>query len=249
MAKVLIKFNSAFIKEVTLTKIETTFGRKPENDICIDHPTISGFHGKIKKEGSGYTLEDLNSTNGTFINGRRIKTGQLKDRDQIGVAGHIFDFHLEDMASPPIPSVSNPAVNVSIGSEMKKEQPLPSNATPTPKNESGTEAVQGIIRVVAGGVNGQSEIILKDLVTYIGTTDQALVKIKGFMAPSIAAAISKRPDGFFLKAVKAGYPKVNGINIQEQVLLENGALIEVGGTNMVFYRSDAKKVPSATGEL
>jgi len=86
-------------------------------------------------------------------------------------------------------------------------------------------------------VNGQLEVPLKDLVTYVGTTNQAQIKIKGFLAPSIAAAISRRPDGYFLKAVKAGYPKVNGNAIQEQVLLENGAMIEVGGTSMVFHAS------------
>jgi hypothetical protein len=79
------------------------------------------------------------------------------------------------------------------------------------------------------------------LVTYIGTTDQAAIKIKGFLVPSLAAAISHRPEGYFLKAVKAGYPKVNGNAVNEQVYLENGALIEVGGTNMVFYQSDKKE--------
>jgi hypothetical protein len=79
--------------------------------------------------------------------------------------------------------------------------------------------------------------------TYIGTGTQANIKIKGFMAPELAAAISRRPDGYFLKAVKVGYPKVNGISVTDQIFLESGALIEVGGTNMVFYLTDeqAKK--------
>ena len=54
MAKIFIKFNAAVIKEIELTKNETTFGRKPNNDIVIDNPAISGFHGKIVKDGDAY---------------------------------------------------------------------------------------------------------------------------------------------------------------------------------------------------
>lgn len=243
MAKVYLKFNSAVIKEVKLSKDETTFGRKPSNDIVIDHPTISGFHGKLRKEGDHYIVEDLNSTNGTFINGRRVKSGQLKDNDQVGIAGHILDFHEDDGPAPAPAAPVATDLPASIDA-LRKGLGIGSDGKILPP-ENGGEPVVGIVRIIAGGVNGQSEITLKDLVTYIGTTDQALIKIKGFMAPDLAAAISKRPDGFFLKAVKAGYPKVNGASVQEQTLLENGALIEIGGTNMVFYRSDAKKVISA----
>ncbi len=265
MAKVYLKFNSAVIKEIPLNKDEVTIGRKPTNDIVIDHPTISGFHAKIKKEDDHFVIEDLNSTNGTFINGRRIKSGQLKDNDQVGVAGHILDYHTNDAAvieksaeakatesAPGAPPATSEPYDLEKQKEILRKSlgigpdgnPLPHTAAAT-NGENGTEPVVGIVRVIAGGVNGQSEVTLKDLVTYIGTTPQAAIKIKGFMVPDLAAAISKRPDGFFLKAVKPGYPKVNGKPIQEQILLENGALIEVGGTNFVFYRSDAKKVLSS----
>ena len=69
MVKVFIKFDSAIIKEVELTKNVITFGRKEDNDIILDNPAISGHHGKIFKEGDRYILEDLKSTNGTFVNG------------------------------------------------------------------------------------------------------------------------------------------------------------------------------------
>jgi pSer/pThr/pTyr-binding forkhead associated (FHA) protein len=262
MAKIYIKFNSAVIKEVRLQKDETTIGRKPTNDIAIDHPTISGFHAKIRKENDRFLIEDLNSTNGSFLNGKRIKSGELKDKDQIGIAGHILEFHSHDLSVPlgtenaptqmPNPEVEKQKEmlkkSLGLGDDGKPLRVLepatkipPSSDSPASKDGKSSEPVTGFVRIIAGGVNGQNEVQLKELVTYIGTTDQASIKIKGFLAPSLAAAISKRPDGFFLKAVKPGYPKVNGVAVQEQVFLENGALIETGGTNMVFYRSDAKK--------
>jgi predicted component of type VI protein secretion system len=250
MAKLYIKFNTAVIKEVLLEKDEYTFGRKSDNDIVIEHPTISGHHGKIRKDGDRFKLEDLNSTNGTFINGKRVKTGEIKDRDQIGVAGHILDFYMDD------------SVKIEMTPEVKSHQsgPLPKihaepEAAPEPeKPEPATGAQQSIaakqledaepaqpasakIRVISGVVDGQTEIFLKDPVTYIGTKPPATIKIKGFLAPDLAAAISRRQNDYFLKAIKSGYPKVNGMAVKEQVLLENGAVIEMAGSYMIFVKT------------
>ncbi|MFN0118661.1 MAG: FHA domain-containing protein [Elusimicrobiota bacterium] len=260
MAKIYVKFNSAVIKEIPIDKDEISIGRKPNNDIAIDHPTISGFHGKIKKMGDHYIIEDLNSTNGTFLNGQRIKSGRIKHKDQVGIAGHVLEFITDkEPDNLPAPVENTPDLNQeepkkdsiesqremlrkSLGLPPKEESSsiseIQNNLSPEPPK---TDLKYGVIRIVSGGVNGQTEILLKDLVTYIGGADQSAIKIKGFLVPGLAAAISRRPEGYFLKAVKAGYPKVNGTPVKEQIFLENGALIEAGGTNMVFYHNDAKK--------
>jgi hypothetical protein len=279
MAKIYLKFNGAVIKEYKLAKDETTFGRKPNNDIVIGHPTISGFHGKIRKDGDRFIVEDLNSTNGTFLNGQRIKAAALHDRDKVGAAGHILEFVVDDAATAtPQPQgrvggLDGPAGDAEAGPanplaaaeaaaiEKQKEllrrslglegevlpAPAPIQIEPVAAEvdtKGVTKSDHGVVRIISGGVEGQTEVILKELVTYIGASDQAIIKIKGFLAPSLAAAISRRPEGYFLKAVKAGYPKVNGNVVNEQVFLENGALIEVGGTNMVFYFADKRKKPA-----
>ena len=232
MAKVYLKFNGAVIKEVRLEKNETTFGRKPDNDIEIGHPTISGHHGKIRKDGYKFVLEDLNSTNGTFVNGQRVKSANLKNRDRIGAAGHILEFVLDDAAEASAEPVPAPKV------EPKADGKDKAGAEP---ELIGAKVGPGLIRIISGAADVHTEVPLKELVTYLGTADQAAIKIKGFMAPALAAAIRRKPEGYFLKAIKAGYPKVNGLAIQDQVLLENGATIEAGGTNMVFYATDRKK--------
>lgn len=252
MAKVYLKFNSAVIKEIKIEKDEITFGRKSGNDIVIDHPTISGFHGKIKKDGDNFVVEDLGSTNGTFLRGQKIKSGTLKDGDQLGVAGHILEFHLNDTSNVAITtSPANTPINEKVqalSQDIEAQKQMLKDAMGLGKEkEKEPEGIikklapgTGVVKIISGAVNGQTEVYLKELVTYIGTTDQAAIKIKGFLVPSLAAAISHRPEGYFLKAVKAGYPKVNGNAVSEQVFLENGALIEVGGTNMVFYQSEKK---------
>lgn len=268
MAKIFIKFNSAVIKEVELDKTEITFGRKPGNDIILDNPTVSGFHGVIRKEGERFFIEDKNSTNGTFLNGRPIKKEGLKSKDQIRVAKYILEFvsdAAEDQPAPAVPSseehtessdekieeasAAKPEDAHDKNIEEKKEILRRSLGLPTKtddaKPEEGAEASgpkekKALVKIIAGVTDNRSEITLAEPITYIGTSDQALIKIKGFLAPSIAAAITHRPEGYFLKAAKPGYPKVNGNPIKEQILLENGALIEIGNTNMLFMIPDDK---------
>lgn len=250
MFKLIVKFNTAVINEVSINKPETTFGRKPDNDIVIDNQAVSGHHGKIIKDGNVYFVEDLKSTNGTFLNGRPITKSKLKNKDHIRVARHQFEVVTDEVSAasddpapdtelkpaiPTPPPQTIPPTKVKpvpldqhnlIDQESKLKQKLPPSAT---------------IKIVAGRVGDESEITLNDFVTYIGTSDKAAIKIKGFLAPDIAAAITRRPEGYFLQAVKPGYPKVNRVAINEQIFLESGALIEVGGTNLVFYIHDKNK--------
>lgn len=269
MAKVFVKFNEAVIKEAVLDKDEIKFGRRDGNDVVINHPAVSGFHGRFLKEGGDYFVEDLNSTNGTYVNGRRVSKSQLQDKDLVRVAKHIIEFRVDDAndaaaesdqvsAAPAATAGEAPPSQAAAGAMPapagRPESPSPLQTPAPPSRMDDVEPPSlvgdpGRIKIMAGHAGGPNEVVLKDLVTYIGSSDQAVIKIKGFLAPSLAAAISRRQDGYFLKAIKKGYPKVNGNTVQEQVLLENGALIECGSTNMVFYKKDgAKKEAEKTGK-
>lgn len=251
MAKLYVKFNSAVMKEVILDKDSLSFGRKSDNDLVIDYPTISGHHGLIRKEDDHFIVEDLNSTNGTFINGRRVKSGSLKDRDQIGVAGHILDFYTDDSVSIPLtPPVENhspdPQPKIPTTQEVKAEAPAKPVTPPRAEiiEEGGDVKSEkeppapAKIRIIAGVVDGQDEVMLLEPITYIGAKPPAKIRIKGFLAPDLAAAISIRNNQYFLKAIKPGYPKVNGVAVKEQVALENGAVIEMASSYMIFVKTD-----------
>lgn len=231
MAKIYLKFNMAVIKEIALGDGAITFGRKEGNDIVIDNPAVSSAHGKIIKEGNSYFVEDTGSTNGTFIGGRRIKKEKLKHKDQIRVARHILEFFdenaTEDSAAPTPPPTAAPS---------PKPQPSMAAILEEPTGLVGGRPLPppATITIVSGGVTSQKEYTITDATTYIGASDKAVIKIKGFMAPDLAAAISRKSDGYFLRAIKPGYPKVNGLSINEQTFLDSGALIEVGSTSMVF---------------
>jgi pSer/pThr/pTyr-binding forkhead associated (FHA) protein len=224
----------------------------------------------------------LNSTNGTFLNGRKVSKETLKNKDQIRIARYVMEFASDEivlhrgdeqfvMDTPVIESNEKPAetekqidiLRQSMGLPTKGEAPKPeliknepvASAVPEPapvaevkeqmgahlKGDRPLPPASGVVKIISGAADDRMEYKLTELSTYIGTANQALIKIKGFMAPDLAAAISRRPEGYFLKAVKSGYPKVNGVNVKDQIFLESGALIEVGGTNMVFYVNDPSK--------
>ena len=73
MAKLVITLDGKVLKEVVLSKDRTTLGRRPYNDVVIDNLAVSGEHAVLLMNGAEVFIEDLNSTNGTYVNGKAVK--------------------------------------------------------------------------------------------------------------------------------------------------------------------------------
>jgi len=222
MPKFLLKFNAAVIKEIPITKDIITIGRKEDNDIPIDNPAVSGHHCKIRLEGDTYFVEDLNSTNGTFVNEKKVVKAGLKHNDVIGVVKHALVFFDEKAAAAP-PAAEGTVVLTAASSQAMAEAAAAGAKT----------ANVGILRGTTGVVD-KPEYILNGASTYIGKSDKVQIPIKGMFTPEVAAMIARRPEGYFLCALQAGYPKLNGLPVQEKAPLNQGDQIEVGGTVFQF---------------
>ena len=83
MAKLILSMDGLTLKEIPLSKERTTIGRKPHNDIQIDNLAISGEHAVIVTILNDSFLEDLGSTNGTFVNGQQVKKHFLQNGDVV----------------------------------------------------------------------------------------------------------------------------------------------------------------------
>ncbi len=90
MAKLYLKFEQAVLKEFALAQGVVTIGRLPDNLIQVDNLAVSGHHAKIYWETDHYVLEDNNSLNGTFVNGRRVSKVALKDGDEVTIGKHVL---------------------------------------------------------------------------------------------------------------------------------------------------------------
>ena len=102
MLTILLKFKNSEIKTIETDKGEITIGRNPGNDIHIDNLGVSKQHAKIFKQDGNYVIEDLNSTNGTFINNKRIAKAILSDNDEVHIGKHSLKISVQSQskASP-----------------------------------------------------------------------------------------------------------------------------------------------------
>ena len=92
MPKLIVSIDGVVIKEVTLAKDRTTLGRRPYNDIVVDNLAISGEHAVLHMIGGDVYLEDLNSTNGTYVNGQRVARCVLSEGDLVTLGHSDFRF-------------------------------------------------------------------------------------------------------------------------------------------------------------
>ena len=88
MSHLVVTLEDKLVGEFPITKEKMTIGRKPDNDICINNLAISSYHTQIITVLDSSFLEDLNSTNGTYVNARLVKKHALEDGDLIDVGNY-----------------------------------------------------------------------------------------------------------------------------------------------------------------
>ncbi|MEO1203177.1 MAG: FHA domain-containing protein [Pseudomonadota bacterium] len=92
MARLILSLDNQVLAEYNMTKERYTIGRLPDNDVRIDNPAVSGHHSLIINILNDSFLEDLNSTNGTYVNGKLIKKHALQNGDVITIGHHQLRF-------------------------------------------------------------------------------------------------------------------------------------------------------------
>jgi pSer/pThr/pTyr-binding forkhead associated (FHA) protein len=222
----IVSIDEVVIKEVQLTKDKTTFGRRPYNDIVIDNLAVSGEHAVLQMTAGEVFLEDLNSTNGSYLNGKAVKKQQLQNGDTIEIgkykikfvadpAGNNFDKTMVIKARPAAPYQPPSAGGTPSGF-----------ATVTGSDSLEMSTLQASIKVLSGAASGR-EVPLTKVVTTIGKPGVAV------------AAITRRKQGFVVHHVEgAGNPMLNGAPISEAPMpLKNGDVIELAGTQMQFIQA------------
>ena len=94
MPRLILKFDERDVQECALGTQPVSIGRLPDSTIVIDHPAVSGRHARVHREVNDYVLEDLKSTNGTFVNDKPIARHTLIDGDLIVIGRHTLSFTL-----------------------------------------------------------------------------------------------------------------------------------------------------------
>lgn len=242
MPKLILKFKEAVLEQFPLKKDTLTVGRVDDNDIKIDNMAVSGHHAKFIRENGDFVLIDLNSLNGTFVNGQKISKWILKDNDLITIGKHTLVFQDErtEKTSALSSTSEMKAPEGTVMLDMRTQQQLLEEAAAKKPSDQMVEMV-GTITFLSGG-EGQGDIELSKRVTMLGKGKDADIKIKGLFLPKMSAVISRRPAGYFISHSEGrAVPKVNGESIKGQVKLKDGDMVEVSGTKMHFYLKPAEE--------
>lgn len=241
MAKLVLSLNGTVQSEFPLTKERTTIGRKSDNDIQIENLAVSGKHALVITILDDSFLEDLQSTNGTYVNGKLIKKHALRDGDVIGIGKHELKYINENATSddeefektmiirPGSASAAVAAAKAASeagGAAPPGDVDRTTGGTPIPRSSMPL----GKIHVLNGPIAGKEMELVKALIT-LGK-------------PGVqVAVISRRPQGYYLTHIegdtggKANYPLVNGESIGSQAHpLKHGDIVELAGIKMEFTR-------------
>jgi pSer/pThr/pTyr-binding forkhead associated (FHA) protein len=217
MPKLIVSIDGVVIKEVQLTKDRTSLGRRPYNDVVIDNLAVSGEHAVLQMSGQEVYLEDLNSTNGTYVNGKAVKKQLLQNSDIVEIGKYKIKY-----------------VSEAAQAEFEKTVAIKADAAGLVMPAAGAAAAatanagtvpNATIKVISGAAAGR-EVALVKVVTTVGKPGVAV------------AAITKRPQGFIVTHVEgAGKLTLNGAPIgTEPAILKNGDVLELAGTQMQFVQ-------------
>lgn len=229
MPKMIVSIDGVVIKEVQLTKDRTTLGRRPYNDIVIDNLAVSGEHAVLQLTGNEVFLEDLNSTNGTYVNGKAVKKQLLQNNDTVEIGKYKIKFINEAPgANFEKTMIFKPGMVPPMPAKAAAPVAAPAAAASPPAGEPAHAApgTNASIKVLSGAAAGR-EVPLVKVVTTIGKPGVAV------------AAITKRSHGFVVAHVEgSSKPTLNGAAIgAEPVTLKDGDMLELAGTQMQFLQA------------
>lgn len=236
MAKLVLSLSGAVQGEYELNQERVSIGRKPDNDIPIDNLAISGKHALIITILDDSFLEDLGSTNGTYVNGKLVKKHALKNGDVISIGKHELKYVNEQATAEDEefektmiikPSSASAAVAAAQAAEKSVAAAAPAQQTAAAAAPAGGGMPLGRLTVLSGPIAGKELELTKALITLGKPGTQV-------------AVISRRPQGYFLTHIESDgdgkrYPVVNGMPIGPKAHpLKNNDMIELAGIKMEF---------------
>jgi len=248
MARLILSLDGQVMAEYNMNKERYTVGRLPDNDIRIDNPAVSGHHSLVINILNDSFLEDLNSTNGTYVNGKLIKKHALQHGDVVTVGHHQLRF-VDTQSSSDEPDEFEKTMIITPGSAVAAAaaKKASSMAPPPPAPKAASHAATGIRPAPMSSATGEHPVALPKAKlqvlsgAFAGRELELNKALTTLGRPGVqVAAITRRADGFFIVHVDSGkpndYPLVNGSATGEQARrLQDNDVILLAGVKMGFF--------------
>lgn len=216
MGKLILKLDDLVVAEYPLKQGDMRIGRRADNDIVIDNLAVSGVHANVFTVGEDSFIDDLNSTNGTFINSRRINKHHLRHGDAIVIGKHTLTYVADDSTQP--------AEEADLQKTIVLDTPLPLAATPPAAKAPTAHTKPNAALFMLSGANSGKRIDLTKTVTNLGKTGKP------------AGTITRRDGAFILASTDSKEVlKLNGKPVRGQEPLRHGDIIQVSDARLQFY--------------
>jgi pSer/pThr/pTyr-binding forkhead associated (FHA) protein len=261
MARLILSLDGQTLAEYNMTKERYTVGRLPDNDIRIDNAAVSGHHSLIINILNDSFLEDLNSTNGTYVNGKLIKKHALQHGDVITVGHHQLRYVDDQASQAPEDEFEKTMVIVPSGqmerqvaqaaraadaaavreSTPKRAAEAASAAAVKPRKTFSPASTQDVDPDAVPALPFAKLQVLSG--TFAGRELELTKALTTLGRPGVqVAAITRRAEGYFIVHVESGngegLPLVNGLAIGPQARkLADNDVIQLAGVKMGFFVS------------
>lgn len=228
MAKLVIKFNDTVIDQIIIKQGDMNIGRRPGSDILLDNMAVSGNHASIFTIGEDSFIQDANSTNGTFVNNKRITKHHLASGDVVSIGNHTLTYINENAAKGAAnlakTVIISPHQQEGVPTEPAAKSPAAAASRPITKEPAPETARHGSLFILSGANNGK-RIDLTQPVTNLGRAGKR------------AGVISHSGNRYvLLPGDNNEAPRLNGVKVGASgEELKNGDMIEIADARMQFY--------------
>ena len=215
-----------------------TIGRLTDNLVAIDSPSVSSHHAYIFRSANDFVIEDLQSTNGTFVNGKRVSRCTLAHGDVVTVGKHTLVFNqLAPAAATPSPeALASAHQGETVFLDPQKHQRLLSliqhSEDRASAGDAETSGPVGVFRVLSGTAD-HPEYELKGHTSLIGKGPSNLIRLRGWFKPSVAVAVTRNHHGYVATRLR-GKMLVNSAPVSGRFDLKSGDVLSVGGLTLEF---------------
>src|SRR5262245_49948805 len=224
MARLILSLDGQTLAEYNMTKERYTVGRLPDNDIRIDNAAVSGHHSLLINILNDSFLEDLNSTNGTYVNGKLIKKHALQHGDVITVGHHQLRYVDDQAQQAPEDEFEKTMVISQPDAKMEKQvaqaarvadaaaasalaseapRPPPAEAPPKPRKPFSPTTTQEVDPDAAPALPLAKLQVLSG--TFAGRELELVKTLTTLGRPGVqVAAITRRAEGYYIVHVESG---------------------------------------------
>ena len=233
MAYIQVYYKGLLRSEAMLRPEITTIGRAADNDVNIDNAGVSLHHAKIDSRGDRIFIEDLDSTNGVYVNGERVARKAVRFDDEIAIYKYVLRLsaaslkgdspEAPDRSTDPIVKGGTVAVDVSDVGELRERQ---------------QEKKEAYLLLLDAGILKAKYPVSRASFS-IGRGSDCDLRTPGWLAPGVAATIQRQNESFYIHPQKRGQVLVNEVPVSTRTRLADGDALSIPGMPLKFFNRPA----------